>query len=804
MFRSTSLVTALSGTNVVPTQDEPSVANDGRVALYTGNQYAAVSQDGGTSFSYIDPFHAFPADYGVFCCDQVVRYEPTRNLFFWVLQYGDGSAPNVERLAVAHGSDGLIASAWTYYDITPALLGFPGYFLDYPQVAFSSNDLYMTSNVFQTSAPAAVASTLTRIALDALASGGRVPADSGYVTPAITLTPASGSSGTMFLVGNKGATATVYAWPESGGIASITSAPVAHAQPPAGVGTCPGPDGLDWCGHDDGRVKTAWVSNGVLGFLFDEPQGTSPAGTFAYPYVQGARVSTSTFALIDQPYFYSSNYAYAYPSVAVNGAGNLGLTIAYGGGALFPSVAVGIEDDVSGGAFQLLAAAVGTSGPPIDWWGDFLSIQPDSGRGNTWVATGFTIQWSGTARFVEPRFFWFGRQRDNPLPAVSYVAYFALYDNASPGVQGDNIHVVNPTDAAVSGSVSVAGQSLPFGVTPGGEQYLRFAPGTIGGPVVVSSSGRVIASQRVQYNQSFNEVPAQPASAAETRLSFPWFDRISSPGFRSDNIHVINPGGAAASVTVHIPGCSDQGHDLAAAAAIYFTCANGYGGPVTVTASSPVLASQRVIYYDTFNEVVAQPQAVASKRLVFTWFDRISSPGFQGDNVHVVNPGPATANVTISIPGQPGCAGSAAIPSAGEVYFTCPSGFGGPVVVNSDTPVLGSQRVQYYGSFNEVAAMRPTAANEATFMPWFDRISSPGFQGDNVHVVNPQTATTTVAVLIPGCGTQVANVPGNYGELYFTCPSGFGGPVKIVSALPILASQRVQYFSSFNEAAGNS
>ena len=40
--------------------DEPSVAANNRVVLYTGNWYAARSADGGRTFQYIDPFNAFP------------------------------------------------------------------------------------------------------------------------------------------------------------------------------------------------------------------------------------------------------------------------------------------------------------------------------------------------------------------------------------------------------------------------------------------------------------------------------------------------------------------------------------------------------------------------------------------------------------------------------------------------------------------------------------------------------------------------------------------------------------------------
>ena len=71
-----------------------------------------------------------------------------------------------------------------------------------------------------------------------------------------------------------------------------------------------------------------------------------------------------------------------------------------------------------------------------------------------------------------------------------------------------------------------------------------------------------------------------------------------------------------------------------------------------------------------------------------------------------------------------------------------------------------------------------------------------------MHVVNPfGGGTTHLTVSIPGCADQTGTLlPGN--EEFFTCGTGFGGPVKLTSDQPVLASQRVQYFQSFNEVLG--
>src|SRR5436305_14907483 len=138
---------------------------------------------------------------------------------------------------------------------------------------------------------------------------------------------------------------------------------------------------------------------------------------------------------------------------------------------------------------------------------------------------------------------------------------------------------------------------------PGAEAYATLPQGTVGGPGTVTSTQPVLASQRVQFNQSFNEVWAQSAPQAGTTGNLNWYDKASA-GMFNDNIHVLNPGGTAASVTVSLPGASSQMLSVAPGAEAYANFPQGtIGGPVTVTSTQPVLASQRVQFNQSFNEV---------------------------------------------------------------------------------------------------------------------------------------------------------------------------------------------------------
>ena len=81
VFRNTDL-----GSGLGSVTNEPSVGGNGTNVLQTWNWRAAKSTNGGQSFTLV-VHTAFPASYGGFCCDQLAYYEPTRDIYVWVLQY---------------------------------------------------------------------------------------------------------------------------------------------------------------------------------------------------------------------------------------------------------------------------------------------------------------------------------------------------------------------------------------------------------------------------------------------------------------------------------------------------------------------------------------------------------------------------------------------------------------------------------------------------------------------------------------------------------------------------------------------
>ena len=99
----------------------------------------------------------------------------------------------------------------------------------------------------------------------------------------------------------------------------------------------------------------------------------------------------------------------------------------------------------------------------------------------------------------------------NPYGNVHDMAQYFLDHGyrASPGMVGDNIHVLNPGATSATVTISLPGaSSIVVTVNPGAEVHVTFAAGKIGGPVTITSTQPILAAQRVQYYQSFNELTA--------------------------------------------------------------------------------------------------------------------------------------------------------------------------------------------------------------------------------------------------------------------------------------------------------
>ena len=227
---------ALMDYNYVSPIAEASAAKAGNTTLVTFNWGAVFSNDGGKTFSRLDPFALFgkPENSPGFCCDQLAMYIPKHDLLVWLMQ-GDADTKdklgNTIRLMVAHGSD-IAQHNFHFYDFTPKTVGHgSGEWFDFPDLAYSDNNLFMAFNRFDFGDPEkALGSTVIRMPLDKLATYGGFQYQ--YFNSAI-------DNGEFSVRFTQGADNTMF-WASSPATDELLRAPVAGRRPPAGSGPAGG------------------------------------------------------------------------------------------------------------------------------------------------------------------------------------------------------------------------------------------------------------------------------------------------------------------------------------------------------------------------------------------------------------------------------------------------------------------------------------------------------------------------------------------------------------------------------------
>jgi hypothetical protein len=376
---------------------EPSVANNGKEIFVSGNWYATKSLDDGSTWTFVDPYTLLPPPGSEFCCDQVVLYDRSRELLFWVLQYvRDANGTNVLRLAVKDGGT-LGNDVWRWWDFNPkeTNAAWSAEWFDYPDVELSDNFLYITMNSFE--GEQWRRSVVLRLPLDALTGTGAL--DYGYwnTTQNFSLRCVRGATDIMYFAShNSTAQLRLFTWPESAKTPSFRDVNVATWN--AGAYIAQGPDGANWLQRCDPRITGAWIANGKIGLAWS----ANRRGTRPYPYVRIVEVDAQTMENGVDRDIWSPNYAYAYPNACPNREGEIGITLFRGGNTINPSHVVGVWNETTQ-TWELRATASGTNGPADNKWGDYLTCRRYEPDGTSWIATGYTLKGGGARTNVEPR-----------------------------------------------------------------------------------------------------------------------------------------------------------------------------------------------------------------------------------------------------------------------------------------------------------------------------------------------------------------------------------------------------------------
>jgi hypothetical protein len=380
------------------TVDEPTAAASGNNIFVTGNWFASQSTDGGGNWSLVDPFTKFPSAAGGFCCDQVVIYEPSRDIWIWILQYIRSGGTNIFRVAVCRGAS---FGSWYWWDFSPTALNaaWTDMWFDYPDAAVSSNHLYITFNAFS-SGGSWLRAFVFKLPLNTLRDATSLGYQWWSTTTHGSLRLTQGAQSSMFFAShNGGRQLRIFGWPDTSN--SIGTIDVTVGPWSAGPYSAPGPGGEEWLGRLDSRITGAWVSGTRAGFLWTAAARTGRP----MPYVKGAVVDTATRALVEEPEIWNQSSAFAYPAACPNSSGVLGVSLFFGGGSRHPSHVVGFRD---GAGWRLQITRSGTNGPTNGAWGDYLSCRRFAPESSEWVASGFTLQDGTNRQNIEPRYVHFG------------------------------------------------------------------------------------------------------------------------------------------------------------------------------------------------------------------------------------------------------------------------------------------------------------------------------------------------------------------------------------------------------------
>jgi beta-mannanase len=285
-------------------------------------------------------------------------------------------------------------------------------------------------------------------------------------------------------------------------------------------------------------------------------------------------------------------------------------------------------------------------------------------------------------------------------PATDY--YLTWYDQRSPGMASWVI-IGNQGNADAQVDVTIAGQEQGHYTVPAGGRVTPQFNGVINGPVrVTCSNGQPLTvSERTVFDAAFNETLARTAQSLTAENDFTWYDD-ASPGMSSWAL-VANPSGQAAMVDVYVAGRLMGNYNIPAGGRITPSYPGTVDGPVRVVATGgqPLIASQRTLFKAGFAEVTGTSPARQSSDQWFAWYDS-GTPGML-TWLLVGNQGQAETAVDVRIAGS--IVGHYTIPAGGRITPVFSGQVNGPVEVtgSAGSSLITSERVIYYGSFDEVA-----------------------------------------------------------------------------------------------------
>ena len=418
--------------------------------------------------------------------------------------------------------------------------------------------------------------------------------------------------------------------------------------------------------------------------------------------------------------------------------------------------------------------------------------------------------------------------------------YFPWYDNIN-GLTW--LLMAQPTGTGSASFDSSLGNT-PEGslsVADGTMGYLRIANG-FGGPASIATfDTRSLISERSLFGNSFEEIWATPYDQLDSHYYWPAY--FGGEAGVKEWVLVSNPPENGEDVKVDLMmsgGTIEAGHVIHRGDTWTPTYPANYD-PVEVRAYSAatgnpadarkVIASERIMFNGSFNEMPGIPASKLSNDNLWPWFDSIDSADYLG----IGNPNSQTIYLFVFLAGvrQGGIYGQPLNPGQ-TIAWSMPNVMNGPVEVkgcydDSETcfqpaKIFSSQIVRFGPSYEETAGTSPADLKPNSNWTWYDEITPGSYNW--VLVSNPNL----VSVIYYQISIAGHLDPNNPADPYYASSHGYlgpqqkvtpqfpgimGGPVQVkgcfypfaadgscLNPAPVLASQRVVWNGYFNEVVG--
>jgi hypothetical protein len=323
------------------------------VVLLSGNWFCQYSTDAGSSFTSVDPTTIFPAWPGhAFCCDQVVTYVPSIDRFVWFMQH-QKDAKGIGAFRLAAASPAAIkkdfAKAWNAWQFTAKDFDLTED-LDYPDLSFTGQFLHVATDATTTAGRLVLRVALKDIASAPSSLRGRFTHPDNAKSAIGAHLVQDSRDGAYWVGQPDNSKLQVFSWPDSGTGYSWYTIGVS-AWPQAKLSS-KGPNGNDWLSFLNGSSVRYQESGGTrkgdelwIAWTASSGSGSSGGPSFKNTHVRVAVINLTSKIVSSESQVWNNDYAFAYPSLCVNGRGDVGIAVAVGGTKNDAHTSVGILGD---------------------------------------------------------------------------------------------------------------------------------------------------------------------------------------------------------------------------------------------------------------------------------------------------------------------------------------------------------------------------------------------------------------------------------------------------------------------------